>query len=344
MIRSTTPIRISTLCALVAGLLVYTSVSFAQQELRPNLKALPAFDLEVVSDVQGNICGPPLSVCLIFSALTWNSGDGPLKLEAGETGPAGQNVYQIVDLSDGTSYQNLAGTFAFHEAHNHFHFGDYAIYTLQLSGAPGGSQRISSKTTFCIIDTDRINHRLTGAPKKAVYTTCNAFLQGMSVGWGDEYHSGLPGQAIDVTGLGDGNYNLTIEADPQNRILETDDNDNVACAVLNLSVSAQSVTVLDTSCDDPDGGEVTVTSISPNTAGVGSVENVTITGAGFVAGMSVSFENGSGPAPSASNITVTDPNTITATVTVKNGGSPNERIWDVRVGPGLLSNGFTIQP
>ena len=41
---------------------------------------------------------------------------------------------------------------------------------------------------------------------------------------------------------------------------------------------------------------------------------------------------------------VVDANTIRANVTVKGGGSSRDRAWDVRVGPGVLPDGFTVQP
>jgi hypothetical protein len=34
--------------------------------------------------------------------------------------------------------------------------------------------------------------------------------------------------------------------------------------------------------------------------------------------------------------------TITATVTIKNGGSSRDRVWDLRVGSAVLSNAFTV--
>jgi hypothetical protein len=88
-----------------------------------------------------------------------------------------------------------------------------------------------------------------------------------------------------------------------------------------------------------------VSSITPNTVPQGSLIPVTITGSGFAAGMGVSFENGSGARPEASNVTVVDSTTITATVIVKTGGGPrSDRVWDVRVGSGVLANGFAVQP
>jgi hypothetical protein len=92
---------------------------------------------------------------------------------------------------------------------------------------------------------------------------------------------------------------------------------------------------------------VTVVSISPNTMAAGSSEVVTITGSGFAPGATLTFENGSGPAPSASNVAVGDANTITATITGKAGGPRRNRLWDVRVtspdgSSGVLVGGLTI--
>jgi hypothetical protein len=321
----------------IVSILLFAPRSFAQVvELKPEIQAFPAYDLTVTTDTLGN-------KKLIFSTRTWNSGDGPLELHAGETGSAGQNVYQRIYLSDGGYYDRLAGTFVWHPEHSHFHFDDYALYTLQPRNAPGGSKRTGSKTTFCIMDTDPINTSLPGAPQQAVYASCGATAQGMSIGWGDTYGSHLAGQSIDITGLPDGDYALTIEADPKNRLLEITEDNNTSCALIRLSVANATVRVLEPpNCSS--NGEVMVSSILPNTAKRGSVTSVTITGSGFAASMTVSFENGSGPRPTASNVTVLDANTIKATVTVKKGKVGNDPVWDVRVGSGVLLSGFTVLP
>jgi hypothetical protein len=62
----------------------------------------------------------------------------------------------------------------------------------------------------------------------------------------------------------------------------------------------------------------------------GSSVQVTISGANFVAGATVEFLNGNGPAPQVSNVLVTGPGEITCTVTVPSQG-PRNRTWDVRV-------------
>lgn len=319
-------------------MLWFTAIASAQQvlELTPNLRPLPASDLSLVG-----------GTTLLFSTTSWNNGAGPLELRAGEIDPVGnrQNVYQRVYLSDGGYYDRLAGTFVWHPEHNHFHFEDYALYTLQPFNAPGGSQRISSKTTFCVMDTNKINGSLPGAPGSAVYTTCGNTIQGMSVGWGDTYGYFLAGQSIDFTGNPSGDYKLIIEIDPKKRIIESSEEDNISCVLLRINVANSSVTILDNAgCDAAPGGEVVVTSIQPSSAARGSLTTVTITGSGFAAGMQVSFENGSNPRPTVSNVRVLDANTITANVTVKSGGGGRDRVWDVRVGSSVLPDGFTVQP
>ena len=334
-------IRMVLLSWFVAAFLPLTPLAFAQQvfELKPNLQAFPAGDLAIVQDLSGG-------VKLLFSATTWNNGDGALTLVAGETDSATlkQNVYQRVNLSDGTFHDRLAGAFEWHPSHNHFHFDDYALYTLQPFDASGGSERTSAKTSFCLMDTTKVNARLPGAPKKPVYVTCGNAMQGMSVGWGDRYGSQLAGQSIDLAGLPDGDYKLTIEADPKKRLLEINDSDNASCMLLRISVTNLSLNVLDSTGCSGTGGTIVLSSITPNAASQDSVVPVTITGSGFTAGMGVSFENGSGTRPIASNVTVHDGNTISAIVTIKSSGSRNARIWDVRVGSGVLVDGFTVLP
>ena len=116
-------IRAVLVCSCLAlGHLGLTSVAFAQ-ELRPNLRAFPAFDLSVVPNADtGN---PELRL----SATSWNSGAGPLELVAGATGQAGQDVYQRVYKVGGSYTDYLAGTFVWHPQHNHFHFEEVrAVY------------------------------------------------------------------------------------------------------------------------------------------------------------------------------------------------------------------------
>ena len=92
---------------------------------------------------------------------------------------------------------------------------------------------------------------------------------------------------------------------------------------------------------------VSVNGISPDSVVVGGSVDVTITGSGFQDGASVSLEGGQGPALVVSNVVVVNSTTIEATISIKAGGPPRNRLWDVRVtnlntGSDVLEDSFTV--
>ena len=112
--------------------------------------------------------------------------------------------------------------------------------------------------------------------------------------------------------------------------------------LLQLGIASRTVQTLG-ACGTSGSSPVTVTSISPNSISVGTVVDVTIKGTNFSPGIAVGFENGVGPTPVASNVTVLDSSTIVATVSVKgNGGRRDDPVWDVRVGSAVLPNAFEV--
>lgn len=325
--------------AMIAGVLLFATGAAAQTALTPNLKPLPASNFSLTTDID--------SSTLRFSTTSWNNGTGALQLEAGpvDTGSGKQQVKQRIFNHDGTSSVfSIQTWFEWHPTHNHFHFNGYADYVLQPVNAPGGSERFGQKTTFCIMDTTAVNTSLPGAPSSARYASCGNQIQGMSVGWGDTYGAHLSGQEIDFTDNADGIYSLKIIIDPDRNIVESNENDNESCVLLNIK-KPSTVTVLDSS-----GSCSTATSISPSTARRGASVQVTITGYGFTDGTTVTFEGGTGPRPVASNVVITSntegEDTLTATVMVpykkQMGRNP---VWDVRVGSGgVLRRAFTVTP
>jgi hypothetical protein len=327
-----------TLGAMIASVVLFATGAAAQTALTPNLKPLPASNFSLITDVDGDST-------LRFSTTSWNKGTGPLQLEAGsvDTGSGKQQVKQRIFNNDGTSSVfSIQEWFEWHPTHNHFHFNGYADYLLQPVNAPGGSLRTGQKTTFCVMDTTKVDGSLPGAPTSAGYSSCGNQIQGMSVGWGDTYGSSLPGQEIDFTDNADGIYSLKIIIDPDSNIVESNNNDNESCVLLDIK-KPSTVRVLDSS-----GSCSAVASITPNTAKRGTSVPVTIKGYGFTQGMTVTFEGGNGPRPVASNVQITPSteaeDTLTATVTVpykkRLGQNP---VWDVRVGSGgVLRRAFTV--
>lgn len=299
--------------------------------LLPNLKALPATNIAFgsVNDLR-------------FSTTSWNAGAGPLILKAGTvSSPTSQNVDQDIALEGGGTVTRNAGQFVWHPTHSHFHFEGYARYTVQPADAGGGSERIGQKTTFCVMDTTRIDTSLPGAPSSAGYSTCGSQTQGMSVGWGDTYGSSLSGQSVDMTGMPDGDYRLYIDIDPNHRLSESSRDDNQSCVLLRLSVTRRTVTVLNPNgCTAP-----TVTAVSPSVSGgLNSTVQVTITGTGFATGMKPTFTNGVGSTFTVSSVVIVNPQTLTAKVVVKTKSlsRATDRVWDVTVGSATLPNAFTV--
>ena len=203
--------------------------------LYPNLQAMPATEVRIESSSGHKL--------LRFTTTSWNSGNGPLELIAGAVDPdlSKQLVYQRIYADGGARQDFLAGSFVWHSAHKHFHFEDYAEY--RLRPVDGGSESYGAKVTFCVMDTDRVNTDLPGAPRRAVYTTCGNKKQGISVGWGDTYGYRLQGQSIDITGVADGDYYLIMVIDPLNRIQETNENDNTS--QIRIHISGKRVRVID---------------------------------------------------------------------------------------------------
>ena len=119
-------------------------------------------------------------------------------------------------------------------------------------------------------------------------------------------------------------------------------------AVGDTSNDSKSATVTVNEPPPPGEGVVIVDDIDPSLMDAGASIEVTISGSGFAAEAVVTFENGSGPTPTASiDVVSSDGKTITATVTVKGGGRRGNRVWDVRVtnvdgSSGVLPDGFTV--
>ena len=217
------------LCTMFWMILSWVAVPVAAAvDLLPNLQALPAEDIHLETTSSGR-------TLLLFSATSWNNGTGPLELVAGavDRRRRKQKVYQRVYAEDGSYRSRLAGSFVWHQQHNHFHFQNYARYILKPVTA-GGAERTSIKTTFCVMDTTPVNTELPEAPQAPVYRTCRRSVQGMSVGWGDTYEYYLAGQEIDVTDLPDGIYELKIVVDPRNLLLESDGTDNTSWVRIRL--------------------------------------------------------------------------------------------------------------
>jgi hypothetical protein len=181
---------------------------------------------------------------LYLSFETENAGSGPLEVQPvqedcdgnGDTTDDRTGVQHIYGDTDGSGEYTpgvdtvvrteVVGCFEFDPDHGHWHFDNYARYRLLTLN--GRRLRAQSKVGFCMLDSLSVDPGLPGYSSTRRYTGCpDLGLQGISVGWADVYGVNIPGQFIPIGGIPNGTYCLLGRADPDNRLLETDDANNV---------------------------------------------------------------------------------------------------------------------
>jgi hypothetical protein len=177
-------------------------------------------------------------VLLRFPAVIANIGDGPLHMRAKRNSvKAPLKALQLLKNARGkVARQVPVGEFEYHEEHNHWHLLAVAEYRLlRLDGTDAVE---GTKTSFCLLDSQRMVPPLPGSPLFPQHTFCPSsrtvkrFDSGVSVGWADVYPAGLHGQELDVTGVPPGQYRLQIEVDPLRLLTEkTRDNNTVSILV-----------------------------------------------------------------------------------------------------------------
>ena len=193
---------------------------------------------------------------LRFSTTHWNFGDGPLDILGGDqVAPCDidgvhydQCTYATQQIRNGAGQvvaKHPAGVAFFHPQHNHWHQSAVATFAVRRTPTGAPVAPIGFKTTFCLVDTNA--SKQIGANSTRFYWDCNAALQGISVGWGDEYHQSTQGQELDISGLADGVYYLTHDADPDGHWIETNDGNNASWVKFSLTTkgSNSEVKVLD---------------------------------------------------------------------------------------------------
>lgn len=196
--------------------------------------------------------------CLRFANQIQNVGTGPLtmRFEFLGAGPQGARVgfvdcrmQQVVERSDGTQLSRNAGACVFHVSHAHFHYSNFAEYSLHRVLRNGRTDaavlRKSIKRGFCLTDgrnfafgTSRNSGRTNWFPNCNLPDRSQLASQlgpggvwntmGISPGWGDVYSWDTPDQYIEVTNLPDGVYDVVSTANPDGGILESSRADDSA--------------------------------------------------------------------------------------------------------------------
>jgi hypothetical protein len=199
--------------------------SMAPHRFLPDLVALPAWDISLRQSGERTF--------LVFSATIWNAGDGPLDVRGKRRSKASMmKAYQYIRNDVGQFIGRVpVGKFEYdaRPGHSHWHFSQFASYKLVREG--GRSAQRSRKESFCLASVEPIDLVSLPAaevdPKSIGFNpTCGdidskGIREQLGVGWGDTYTQSLPGQAFDVTNLSDGEYYVTIEANPDALMHET---------------------------------------------------------------------------------------------------------------------------
>ena len=214
----------------------------------PDSARLPDLDQELPWDLQvtSRGAGRERQHRLGFGSAVRNVGAGPL-IVSGRRRWAGMPTMtadQHIEVADGpTAVVEGVGRLRYVRArdHEHWHLLDFERYGLRPAG--GGARRVNDrKTGFCLGDRYRTRGRLPARPPAPRYTSrCGlgatgrrSLVEGISVGYGDDYPANLEGQSLPLTGLAPGRYLLIHRVNVRRRLQESDYGNNASSLLLRL--------------------------------------------------------------------------------------------------------------
>lgn len=194
--------------------------------------------------------GPPT---LYFDTWAMNLGTVPVQLKfGGLESPETAIAEQCISWRSAENHLCRefvpVGGFSWHQEHAHFHFNEFAAYELRRLRPNGrvdysakGLVSTNEKVSFCLIDSRRLRD---DASSTGFYSTCTPTIEGISPGYADIYNSELAGQQLSLEGLVDGRYALVIKMDYLDHIHETNDDDNVVEATIELSAGVTQASIV----------------------------------------------------------------------------------------------------
>ena len=179
--------------------------------------------------------------CLRFSSGVANTGDAALWLRSQ---PDGSALVQRLGGGD----DRAAGSATFHATHGHFHYTRFMAFTLHPvgdDGLRGASELAFAKTGFCMVDWGPLADA-EAVPAKTFWRqgcqpTSPTLRMGVNPGWYDLYRWLLPEQALDVSGLAPGRYELVVEVDPDWTVRQAHRLDDRASVVFDWDGAAPTV-------------------------------------------------------------------------------------------------------
>jgi hypothetical protein len=197
-----------------------------------------------------------------YSQPIANIGEGPLELSEDTDSNFVQTIHQWIYDSEGGADPEYVGTFPNAQPpYGHLFLvgiAEYRIRTVTSGNGVGPVVASQIKTSYGLYDSDDYDTALPGAPDSPHYTSSTSCLGepdpeeclGISVGWADVYPWWFAGQYIDVTGLPDGQYWLEAEIDPDDLLVESNEENNITRVLVNLVVPEPTIKPGDYNQDD----------------------------------------------------------------------------------------------
>jgi hypothetical protein len=180
---------------------------------------------------------------LRFSNLVANTGQGDLRIrpEHNLSTNITTGFQELLDADGNVVSSTPVSEFVFHPAHNHWHITGVALFEIRHAADKGMGGNFgavfanqSIKTTFCLIDWIQLDGNSPTGDR--TYFECFPDSpQGISAGWGDQYHHALDGQELEVTGAKAGIYYLVSTANDEGTFIETTTTNNTAWTSFRLS-------------------------------------------------------------------------------------------------------------
>jgi len=217
--------------------------AYPETSVLPDLVMLAPKDFSVQKQPKGKRW-------LRFDSVVINLGPGPFDVYGYQDPDDAVGTYRVVQRFadvDGSSWaeQPTDAVMTYSgDGHNHWHVVGLQEWTLTNDNAD--VLRRGVKTGFCFWDNYQYS---TDASAHYLPSTTSACMQrgdlvpmGLSAGWGDEYPSNIAFQYIDISGLPNGEYTLTLTADAGLDFVEANEGNNTSSA--RIRIERQRVTLL----------------------------------------------------------------------------------------------------
>ncbi|HUG47921.1 MAG TPA: lysyl oxidase family protein [Candidatus Limnocylindria bacterium] len=226
-------------------------VALDDSAVPPDIGMLPPTDFSIQNRPKG-------VRWLRFDSVVVNVGPGPFEVVGRPDGATDGTLAVTQLVADGsggwTEVATAARMFYAGDGHDHWHVRDLQTWTIARVNDPANVLRRGAKTGFCFWDNYRYGSTAPAFYHPSTTSACDertdgTVPMGLSVGWGDEYPSTIAFQYIDITGLPNGDYLVSLQADAGNEFVEADETNNSGWAM--IRIARKGVTVLSSGTELP---------------------------------------------------------------------------------------------